>query len=471
MRRSAAVAALSLLAVVLSACAVNPVSGRAERSLVSLERERELGRDEAKNVEAEMGFVDDARLAAYVTQVGDRIAAESPRKGVDYTFHVVDMGEPNAFALPGGYVYMTRGMLALTCTEDELAGVIGHEVGHVAARHAVQRVSRVAPLGGIGSAANEVLLAPYGRDQEREADRVGAEMSAKAGWDPAALADTLRTLEREDALEGQGKANRSSFFATHPPLPERVETVRSFAATLARGPHRPIASSNAAFLERLDGLVVGKSAAQGIFDGPRFVHPDLDFTITLPKGWKTQSSRDVVGAGEPDGRATIVLDLMGKGDDPMGALAAIDQASGTDFATRAERTTIGGFAGAHATTTMRTDGGSLLVDVTTVAHDGKIFRIVGATRPADAGTYATALRTTAGSFRAPTAEELARIRESRVRVVRGRAGETIAALVSRTGSVWQAPMVVVANGLADSARLTDGQLVKVALSEPYAARH
>jgi len=495
MTRSAVFVSLGLLAAVvqLSACAVNPVTGRSELSVVSPERERELGRDEAQKVEAEMGFVDDARLAAYVTEVGRRLAAESPREDVDYTFHVVDMSEPNAFALPGGYVYVTRGLLAITCSEDELAGIVGHEIGHVAARHAVQRVSRAAPLGiltgigaaatgivspllgavvgGLGSAANDVLLAPYGRDQEREADRVGAEMSAKAGWDPAALADALRTLEREDALSTQGNTSRSSFFATHPPLPERVETVRSFASTLARGPNRPIVSSNAAYLERLDGLVVGKSAAQGVFDGPRFVHPDLDFAIVFPKAWKTQNSRDAVGAGEPDGRATIVLDLMGKGADPMAALAAIDRASGTDFATRAERATIGGFTGAHATTTMRTDGGPLSVDVTTVAHDGNVFRIVGATRPADAGTYAPAFRTTARSFRAPTARELAAIRESRIRVVRGRAGETLASLVSRTGSVWQAPMVAVANGLPDSARLADGQLVKVAMSEPYAARH
>src|SRR6185369_17789604 len=183
-------------AALLAGCAINPVSGRSELSLISPAREKEIGKEAAKQIEAEMGFIDDKRLADYVSQVGARVAAESPLQGVDYTFHVVDMGEPNAFALPGGYVYVTRGILAVTTSEDELAGVLGHEIGHVAARHAVQRVSRAAPLGvltglgaataglvsptlgevvgSFGTAANEMLLAPYGRDQEREADRVGA---------------------------------------------------------------------------------------------------------------------------------------------------------------------------------------------------------------------------------------------------------------------------------------------------------
>lgn len=481
-----------LVAVSLSGCAMNPVSGRPELSLVSPARERELGAEQAKKVEADMGFVADDRLADYVSALGTRIAAESPLASAAYTFHVVDMGEPNAFALPGGYVYVTRGLLALTSSEDELAGVIGHEVGHVAARHAVQRVSRALPIGiltgigaaatglvspmlgsvvgGLGSVANDVLLAPYGREQEREADRVGATMAAKAGWDPAALADALHVLAREDALSGEGKASRPSFFATHPPLPEREETVRAFAATLACGPRRPIATSDEAYLERLDGLVVGKSAAQGVFDGARFVHPDLDFAVTFPSGWKTQNSRDAVGAGEPDGRATIVLDVMGKSDDPRSALAAIDAASGTVFATNAEATTIGGDRAAHGTSPMQTDGGPLAIDVTTIAHGGTIYRIVGATRPASAATFAIAFRTTARSFRSASAAEIARIRESRIRVVRGRDGETLAALATRTASVWPAAMIAIANGVPDSARLAGGQAMKVAVSVPYASR-
>src|SRR6185503_5653205 len=227
---------LGLAAVMLTGCAVNPVSGRHEPSLILASQVRELGREEAKKVEASMGLVDDSPLTAYVLQVGERIATHSPHAGVDYTFSVLDLPEPNALALPGGYVYVSRGLLALLNSEDELAGVVGHEVGHVAARHSVRRVTRAAPIGvvsgvgaavvgmvspvlgdvvgRVGSLSKELLLAPYGRDQEREADRVGAELSAKAGWDPHALASSLRTLEREAVLENAG-VNRLSFFATH----------------------------------------------------------------------------------------------------------------------------------------------------------------------------------------------------------------------------------------------------------------
>jgi predicted Zn-dependent protease len=490
--RSLALALAVAAAIPLAGCAVNPVSGKHEFAILSAEQERTFGRDEAKKVGAALGFVEDQRLEGYVQQVGARIAAQSPLKGVDYTFRVVDMPEPNAFALPGGYVYVTRGLLTLTNSEDELAGIVGHEVGHVAGRHAVQRVSRAFPIGILsvlgasvtglvspmlgdiigdaGSAANEMLLAPYGREQEREADRVGAEMAAKAGWDPAALAASLRVLEREDALTRKGKSSRPSFFATHPPLPERAETVRTFAATLSPAPRRAIADSTAAYFERLDGLVIGKSAAEGVFDGPEFVHPDLAFAMTFPKDWRTQNTREAVGAGDPNGRATVVVDLAGEADDPMLALAAIDEASHSDLAKRAERTTIGGSRAAHVTSEIRTDSGPVALDITCVERGGRIFRIIGATWPSDVADYAGVFRTIAGSFRDPTPAELSRIRETRLRIARARAGETIDALVARTRSFWNPDMVAIANGLADDHRLTEGQLVKIAASEPYVAK-
>ncbi|MFB3114743.1 MAG: M48 family metalloprotease, partial [Nitrospirales bacterium] len=191
---------MSLLAFFLSGCAVNPVSGRSEVVLVSAEKEKELGAQEAKKVEKTMGLVNDPEIVAYVKTVGRRLAIHSPRKDVNYTFQIVDMGEPNAFALPGGYVYVSRGLLVLVNSEDELAGVMGHEIGHVAGRHAVQRITRVAAtsplriitglagaavdivapdvgtaIADVGQAASALIIAPYSRDQEREADRVGQE--------------------------------------------------------------------------------------------------------------------------------------------------------------------------------------------------------------------------------------------------------------------------------------------------------
>ncbi|HZE89561.1 MAG TPA: M48 family metalloprotease [Verrucomicrobiae bacterium] len=200
----------AVLALTLGgACARNPVSGRPEMTLVSEAKERELGEAEARRVAETMGILEDPALSAYVRAVGERLAQFSPRTDVTYTFQIVDMEEPNAFALPGGPVYVSRGLLVLTNSEDELAGVLGHEIGHVAARHAVRRVTRAAPLavvtglgaavtsivspmlgdlvGGIGGVAGAFVLAPYSREQEREADRIGQELAGAAGWDPAGL--------------------------------------------------------------------------------------------------------------------------------------------------------------------------------------------------------------------------------------------------------------------------------------------
>jgi len=191
-----------LLAFFLSGCAVNPVSGRPEAVLISAEEERELGAQEAKNVEKTMGLVVDPEIVAYVKTLGSRLAEQSPRQDVHYTFQIVDMEAPNAFALPGGYVYVSRGLLVLVNSEDELAGVMGHEIGHVAGRHAVQRITRVAAtsplriatgiagaavsivtprvgtaIADVGQVATALVIAPYSRDQEREADRVGQEIA------------------------------------------------------------------------------------------------------------------------------------------------------------------------------------------------------------------------------------------------------------------------------------------------------
>ncbi|HEX6531565.1 MAG TPA: M48 family metalloprotease, partial [Nitrospira sp.] len=135
-----------LLTAALAACSINPVSNMPEVTLMSVEQEKKLGEEEDKKVAQEMGLLNDTSLNSYVDALGQRLAKESPRKDIDHQFHVVDMAEPNAFALPGGYVYVTRGLLALVNTEDELAGVVGHEIGHVAARHTVQRVSRQGPF-------------------------------------------------------------------------------------------------------------------------------------------------------------------------------------------------------------------------------------------------------------------------------------------------------------------------------------
>ncbi|HLY36880.1 MAG TPA: M48 family metalloprotease [Candidatus Binatia bacterium] len=479
---------LCTLVLLAAGCARNPVSGRPQVTLVSEATERELSDAEAKKVAATMGIYDDAALAAYVRVVGERLARVSPRQSVSYTFQVVDMREPNAFALPAGQVYISRGLLALLNSEDELACVLGHEVGHVAARHAAQRVTRAAPIGiltgipaavtgivspvlgdvvgGIGGFAGALVLAPYSRGQEQEADEIGQRLAAKAGWDPAALSSALRTLEREETLH-RGEERRTSFFATHPPLPDRVAATEVRAATLARAAATPVAADRATFVGHLNGLPVAERARDGVFDGQTFRHPDLDFQLEFPPGWKTANGRSVVGAAAADGRAVVGLEVVGAGDDPQDGLRALEQKAKVDLASSAERMDVNGLPAVHVTTTARTRERRIALDLTWIAYAGHVYRITGAMDPDGVPQLTPLVRSTAQSFRPLTRRERATIREKRLRVVLPRRGERLVDMLARTGSSWEVATAAMANGVEGDAPLATGWPVKVAVDEPY----
>ncbi len=327
--------ALGVVALALAgalACARNPATGRPEVVLISSATERKLGEEGALEVERAMGLYRAKDLEAYVGALGARLAAASPRQDARYSFRIVDAVEPNAFALPGGPTYVSRGLLALANREDEVACVVAHEVAHVAARHAVARASAQAPfaiafglpsailrkatlglagnlIGSVGALASGLVVAPYSREQEREADRLGMEIAARAGWDPRALASVLRTLERDEALRADGEARRPSFFASHPSLPSRVADAEEHAAALPQTRVAPLAASHAAFLERLSGLLVGPDVRQGVFAKTRFLHADLELALDFPAGWKTANTQEVVAAAEPKGEALVSLQL------------------------------------------------------------------------------------------------------------------------------------------------------------------
>ena len=226
-------------------CARNPVSGRLEAVLTSEDAEIEQGNQLAKLVESEIGLVENPGLDTYLSQLGQRLASHSPRDTITYQFQVANMPEANAFALPGGRIYVSRGLLPLLNSEDELAAVLGHEIGHVAARHSVRRQTASVPLAplriatalggatasivspglgqlvaGLGELPGAFAMAAYSRDQEREADRLGQQIAAAAGFNPMALSVFTETLAREEALSGEPD-RRGSFLVGGAPRPAR----------------------------------------------------------------------------------------------------------------------------------------------------------------------------------------------------------------------------------------------------------
>ena len=315
--------ALSLL----GACGtqvVNPVSGRTERTVMDEQQEVAEGRKAHEQVLAEYGAVRDARLQAYVNDVGQRLAAQSHRANLKWTFTVLDSPEINAFALPGGYVYITRGIMAYLDSEAELAGVIGHEIGHVTARHGAQRATRQQRAGlgvlaatvlgavleqrGMGGAAEAAsqasqvaaagYVANYSREQELQADELGAEYLSRNRYNPQNMVDVIGVLKSQEQFAadnarraGQPAPQAASWLASHPSNDQRLASIRQIAAR-HQGNYGD--DRRGSYLQAIDGMAFGESREQGFTRGRQFVHPDLGIAITAPAGWRIRNSADAI---------------------------------------------------------------------------------------------------------------------------------------------------------------------------------
>ncbi|MGI9591374.1 MAG: M48 family metalloprotease [Myxococcota bacterium] len=482
---------LSLLTALLClsvACVVNPVTQRPDVVLVSDEQEVEAGNEAAEQIPSVMGIVEDRRLTGYVAEVGKRVAAYAPERPITYTFQIIDLPEPNAFALPGGHVYVSRGILMLANDEDELANVIAHEVIHVAARHHAQRQARVAgvgllalpgllagallpgTLGAVVSAPFAVAgigaIANYSREQELEADRFGQQISAQAGYDPKALSVFLDDLERATRL-ATGEDQRSSWFDSHPSTPRRANDARRRAVDLTIAAADPVAPTREAYLQRIEGVMVGVNPAEGVFEGQRFLHPDMRFTLVFPDEWKTVNTRAAVGAVSPGRDAQLVLQLDSKGDDPREASSAffteLRQQARVDVA-RLDALEIDGLKAVRGQAVVNR---SATVDLTWIAYRGDIFLLAGVVPKGYSDAHRALFGRVGLSFRPITAAEREGIREQRLRLQTARAGESLASFGARVGNAWSPEETAVANGLAKDASLGDGQLLKVAIPQAY----
>jgi predicted Zn-dependent protease len=446
--------------------------------------ERKLGGEQAEEIEKSVGLVREPRLVGYVRQIGGRLAQAAQRPDTPWQFNIADKADANAFALPGGWVYVTRGLLALLNTEAELAGVMGHEIAHVLARHAARRVGAATPfavlfgvpaailgtvsptlgdiVGGTGRLASGVALASYSRDQEREADDRGVALAARAGWHPGGLGSFLRTLEAEEVLAG-ADPNRSRFLSSHPSSDERVERLQA-AARIPVTPAGPIAGSRRAFLGRLEGTVVGENPDNGVFLGSLFVHPALDAAIEMPAQWNTVNTPEVSGAiATPDGDAAVLLSLVGPGEDPV-AGARADGLKDVHL-TQLQRMQIAGLPAARLRADTRDDDRVLL---TWIAHRKQVMRVTGLTAAHRWDRYGPAIERATGSFRPLRPADRERIVESRLRVREARAGETVEQVLARGGSTWNAARIAMANGTSVNTRLDAGWPVKVPVAQRYA---
>ena len=297
--RGAVVALLGVLA-----CAVNPVTGKRQFSLLSESDEIAMGHESDPQIVAAYGVYDDAALAAYVDSLGQRLAKVSHRPNLKYTFRVLDSPVINAFALPGGYIYITRRILAHMNNEAELAIVLGHEIGHVTALHGAQQYThaqlaglglgvgsilspQVAQFGQLAEQALGLLFLKYGRDDENQADELGVQYATRAGFDSERGVKFFEVLDRQQQEAGE---TLPGWLSTHPAPADRVAHTRQLSATAVAVGNRYIVGEEA-HKARVDGIVFGDDPRQGFVDGNVFKHPGLKFELHFPAGWKVQNTR------------------------------------------------------------------------------------------------------------------------------------------------------------------------------------
>lgn len=308
------------VAVLLTAmsCAVNPVTGKKEIMLISEAQEIELGKQTDQSIRMQYGLYDDPKLTQYVRRVGESLTPHTHRKELKYHFAVLDTPVPNAFAAPGGYIYITRGLMAMMNSEAELAVVLGHELGHVNARHSARSMSRQmifnlglvvgsvlskevrrwAPLAGL---AGNLLFLKFSRSDEYQADSLGIQYARGSRYLPGAMVTFFHSLQQLTA--DHGGSSIPNFLSTHPLTSRRIEEVQEM---LQPGDENLKVARND-YLQRVNGLVYGNNPLQGYVEGNAFYHPQMRFAFNIPAGWKVQNTPAQVALAEANGNAVILL--------------------------------------------------------------------------------------------------------------------------------------------------------------------
>lgn len=474
-------AALGVAACLLTlACATNPATGKREFNLMSEAQEIALGKETHPQIRQEMGIYDDTALQQYVDRVARPLAENSERPDLPWTFTVVDSPAVNAFAVPGGFIYLTRGILAHLNNEAELAGVLGHEIAHVTARHSAAQYSKATgaslglllgqifvpelrPFGQAAETGLGLLFLKFSRDDELEADRLGAGYAAENGWDPRGVVTLLETLGRIG--EGTDRKGVPNWLSTHPMPDDRVARVEETVQALRAA--RDAASlrvDRTAYLQRVDGMVYGDNPAEGIIRGDTFLHPELRFELQFPDQWPIQNAPTQVVARAPGGNAVIFLQLV---QQPQGSnleqIAAADLGNSGLRLVEGGATRINGLDAFLGTFQGQMQGvGDAGLRIAWIAHDRNVYRIAGLAPAQAFGQVERAFSQSLRSFRPLQADEARDIRPNVVRISTVREGDTWQRIANGPGrDIVPAATLAVMNGVAVAEQPRAGDRIKI----------
>ena len=464
--------ASAVVVLLLAACAVNPATGHKELSLVSEGQEVEMGRQGATETLRALQLIPDSSVQQYVRSVAMNLVGVAERPNLPWNFFVLDDAAVNAFAYPGGFIFITRGILTHMNSEAELAGVLGHEIGHVTARHTASQITKsqmaqaglavgsiisptIRDLAGTASQGLGLLFLKFGRDAEYQADELGFRYMTKRSYDPRAMSSMFTMLQRQSGMGGGGRL--PEWQSTHPDPENRVMRNDTRVASFAGRPDT-MKLDRDRFIRTLDGMVFGEDPRQGYFAENAFLHPELRFRIAFPPGWRGQNQPASVSAISPNQDAIIGLSLA-EATSPAEALRTFlgqqgIQPGGTSM------NAVNGLAAATGEFTAQTQQGNIQGAVQYVQYERRLYQILAYTIPEKIQQYAPAFRQVLGSFAQLTDPAALNRQPMRLKLVRLPRDMTLDAFNRANPSAIPLAYLAVINGVEPAAMLKAGSWVK-----------
>ncbi|KIL98193.1 putative Zn-dependent protease [Paramagnetospirillum magnetotacticum MS-1] len=485
MRRTATLLAVLLASTVLTSCQVAPGTGKSNFNIMSAEEEQKMGAEAHPDVLKEFGGTyDDPQVQAYVAGVGKRLLSHTETPAATFRFTVLNSHIVNAFALPGGYVYVTRGLLALADDEAELAGVVGHEIGHVTGRHTAQRYSQamaanvatgvlgavlgavtgVSGLGDIAQLGAAAYIQGYSRENESEADELGIRYMTTSGWNPDGMTTFLSKLRDQSRLDAvlagrsPDEVDEASLFASHPRTIDRVRD----AANLAKGADHSGAIGREQYLAHVEGLLVGDDPDEGVVRGRVFSHAGLGIRYEVPAGFRLVNGPKAVMATHKDGSA-IRFDMGAEAHGDMTNYLQSQWAKGARLSS-IEALEINGLAAATGVTRLNTNKGAMDARLLAVKNGKSTYRFLYLTPPGVTNAHAQEFKTSGLSLRKLSEAEKSAMKPLRLKIITARAGDTVEKLAEQLPyEDHKVERFRLLNGLAENQPLKPGQKLKMVI--------
>ena len=432
-----------LFAVLLVvSCAINPVSGKKELMFFSEKQEIAMGRETDQQIRQQFGIYEDKALNDYVNRVGQKLVPFSHRPGLPHFFAVLDTPVVNAFAAPGGYIYVTRGILALMGSEAELAAVLGHEMGHVAARHSMKQLSGqmlaqvglalgsvlnkdIAKFAGLAGIGMQLLFLKFSRSDEYQADSLGIEYARKGAYSPAEMLRFFAALE--NMSEEAGAQKIPSFLSTHPMTSDRIARIKAMISSQDVS----LAVKKEPYLNQVDGMVYGENPRQGFTENGVFYHPEMAFAFTIPAGWELANTPMQVAVSEKEGRAVLILQAEASNLELRQYLTAKAKVLGQAELLGESSEAVGRFSSRQAHYRMPQEQGEpLAVRLTCLRKDKMIYSFFALSSFSTANLYQPTLARAVHSFRQLNDPDYLNRRPNHLTLVRADGRQTLQGMLS-----------------------------------------